>query len=236
MLSLIYFFQWLAHSHFKSIVSHSLNTCTHLYLMIIIPAGTGFCDEEATQFLLWPETPAGMTRSLPCPNTTTIINRTCNPPGIWDNVDLSLCRTGFCDEEATQFLLWPETPAGITRSLPCPNSTTIIDRTCNPPGIWDNVNLSLCSTGFCDEEATQFLLWPETPAGMTRSLPCPNTTAIINRTCNPPGIWDDDNSSLCIPLNFISTVSISVRVGGGGRILSRGPIDLFQVLQNIADQ
>ena len=74
-----------------SIDSNSLNTHTHLCLMIALFAGFGFCDEESTQFLLWPETPAGITRSLPCPNTTTIINRTCNTPGIWDNVDPSLC-------------------------------------------------------------------------------------------------------------------------------------------------
>jgi len=37
--------------------------------MIALFAGFGFCDEESTQFLLWPETPAGITRSLPCPNT-----------------------------------------------------------------------------------------------------------------------------------------------------------------------
>ena len=118
--------------------------------------------------------------------------------------------TGFCDEETTQFLLWPETPAGTTRSLPCPNTTTIVDRTCNLPGIWDDVDLSLCRTGFCDQETTQFLLWPETPAGTTRFLPCPNTTTIINRTCNLPSNWDDVDPSLCIPISSIDTVSIRV--------------------------
>ena len=63
----------------------------------------------------------------------------------------------------------------------------------------------ITSVAICAEEATGFLLWPRTPAGTTRSLPCPNTTFIVERTCNPPGIWDDVD--MFIPFNTISTVS-----------------------------
>ena len=58
----------------------------HFYLTIT----TAICFEEVTGFLLWPPTLVGTTRSLPCSNPAIIIRRTCNPSGIWDDVDLSL--------------------------------------------------------------------------------------------------------------------------------------------------
>ena len=84
----------------------------------------------------------------------------------------------------------------------------------------------LAETGFCDEEATQFFLWQETRAGITRSLPCPNTTTIVNRTCNPPSIWERVDLTLCIPISSINTVSITVGDGGGGRTLGRSSADM----------
>ena len=54
-------------------------------------AATGRCDAETTGFLSWPDNLAGTTRTLHCPNTTTLISRTCSPSGVWDSVDLTLC-------------------------------------------------------------------------------------------------------------------------------------------------
>ena len=60
-----------------------LHTCTH--------AGIGGCDAETTELLCWPETEANTTRTLQCPNTTTMISRTCSLSGVWEDIDLTLC-------------------------------------------------------------------------------------------------------------------------------------------------
>ena len=61
--------------------------------------------------------------------------------------------------------------------------------------------------GFCDAEVTEFLLWPDTPAGTIQTLSCPNTTTTIDRSCSLSGEWDIVDPSLCIPFSSISTVS-----------------------------
>ena len=80
------------HLAFISLTSPSLNdipTSIHL----TIPTGTGcaYCSAETVNYLSWPKTSAGSTQSLRCPNTTTIINRTCSPSGVWESVEPSLC-------------------------------------------------------------------------------------------------------------------------------------------------
>ena len=49
------------------------------------------CEAETTGLLFWPATISGTTRTLQCPNTTTMISRTCSLSGVWDSVDLTLC-------------------------------------------------------------------------------------------------------------------------------------------------
>ena len=67
--------------------------CIHTSTYLTVPTGTGcaYCTAETMDFLLWPNTSAGSTQSLPCPNTTTMINRTCSPSGVWESIDPSLC-------------------------------------------------------------------------------------------------------------------------------------------------
>ena len=58
---------------------------------ITISAANVICNNETTEFLSWPDTLAGTTRTLPCPNTTTMISRTCSQSGVWEDVDFTLC-------------------------------------------------------------------------------------------------------------------------------------------------
>ena len=51
----------------------------------------------------------------------------------------------LCEAETTGFLSWPNTPADTTESLRCPGSTIIISRTCNSSGVWESVDLSICT-------------------------------------------------------------------------------------------
>ena len=53
--------------------------------------------------------------------------------------------TGSCSAETTDLLSWPNTSAGTTWSLHCPTTTTIINRTCSSSGVWESVDLSLCT-------------------------------------------------------------------------------------------
>ena len=99
-------------TNFAILVNSSESTCMHLYatfrvlhtpsspslshvhvsFYITMPPGeTVFCDAETTEFLSWPETPADTIQSLRCPNTTTVISRTCSSSGVWESVDPSLC-------------------------------------------------------------------------------------------------------------------------------------------------
>ena len=65
---------------------------TRIPFHLTMPAEeTIFCNAETTEFLSWPNTPADTTQSHRCPNTTTIINRTCSSFGVWESVDPSLC-------------------------------------------------------------------------------------------------------------------------------------------------
>ena len=72
--------------HFPSI---SFITCSHIFYLTM-PAAPG-CDAETTEFLSWPDTPAGTTQSHHCPNTITTISRTCSSYGVWESLDSSLC-------------------------------------------------------------------------------------------------------------------------------------------------
>ena len=49
------------------------------------------CEAETTGLLFWPATIVGTTQTLQCPNTTTMISRTCSLSGMWESVDLTLC-------------------------------------------------------------------------------------------------------------------------------------------------
>ena len=64
----------------------------------------------------------------------------------------------------------------------------------------------------CNAETTEFLFWPDTPASTTQSLRCPDTTTIINRTCNSSGVWESVDPSLCTPFTSINVVSVNVDV------------------------
>ena len=69
-----------------------VTTLTPAYFSILLPPqAIVLCEAETTEFLSWPNTPAGTTESLHCPSSTSIINRTCNSTGVWEFVDLSLC-------------------------------------------------------------------------------------------------------------------------------------------------
>ena len=65
-------------SHINKLVPHfpsiSFITSTHIFYLTM-SAAPG-CDAETTEFLSWPDTPAGTTQFLRCPNTTTTISRT----------------------------------------------------------------------------------------------------------------------------------------------------------------
>ena len=52
----------------------------------------------------------------------------------------------FCKAEVTGFLSWPDTPAGTTQTLRCPSNTTKISRTCGLSGMWECVDVSLCTS------------------------------------------------------------------------------------------
>ena len=87
--------------------------CIHTSTYLNIPTGTGcpYCSAETMDFLLWPNTSAGTTQSLHCPNTTTMINRTCSPSGVWESVDPSRCnlpqtQSSITLEEVLTDLLW----------------------------------------------------------------------------------------------------------------------------------
>ena len=54
-------------------------------------AANVICRAETTGLLSWPDTEAGTNHNLQCPNTTTMISRTCSLSGVWESVDLSLC-------------------------------------------------------------------------------------------------------------------------------------------------
>ena len=56
-----------------------------------LPEATVYCEAETTEFLSWPNTPAGTTASIQCPSSTIIINRTCSLSAVWESVDPSLC-------------------------------------------------------------------------------------------------------------------------------------------------
>ena len=69
---------------------------------------------------------------------------------------------------------------------------------------------SHAAAGECSADTTRFLSWPNTLAGTTQTLPCPNTTTMISRTCSPSGVWESVDPSLCTSLTLINTVSFSV--------------------------
>ena len=66
------------------------------------------------------------------------------------------------------------------------------------------------AAGGCNANTTGFLFWPDTLAGTTLTLPCPNTTTMISRTCSQSGVWESVDPSLCTSLTSINTVSFSV--------------------------
>ena len=70
--------------------------------------------------------------------------------------------------------------------------------------------LHCAAAGRCNAETTEFLSWPNTPAGTTQTLCCPNTTTMISRTCSLSGVWESVDPSLCTSLALINTVSFSV--------------------------
>ena len=69
---------------------------------------------------------------------------------------------------------------------------------------------SCAAGGGCNADTTGFLFWPDTLAGTTQTLPCPNTTTMISRTCSLSGVWESVDPSLCTSLTSINTVSFSV--------------------------
>ena len=75
----------------------------HTYHAHIL-AATVMCDAETTAFFFWPDTLAGTTRTLQCPNTTTMISRTCSLSGMWESVDLTLC-TSFTSINTVSFTM-----------------------------------------------------------------------------------------------------------------------------------
>ena len=69
--------------------------------------------------------------------------------------------------------------------------------------------------GQCDAQTTGLLSWPDTEAGTTQTLPCPNTNAMISRTCSRFGVWDSVDPSLCTSFTSINTVSFDTHVWSG---------------------
>ena len=82
------------------IISPSLFLPTTLHLTV--PAANVICNGETTGFFSWLDTFTGTTRTLRCPNTTTLISRTCSLSGVWDSVDLTLC-TSFTSINTVSF-------------------------------------------------------------------------------------------------------------------------------------
>ena len=61
-----------------------------------------------------------------------------------------------CDAETTEFFFWKFTPAGTTQTLRCPTTTTMISRTCSSSGVWESVDLTLC-TSFTSINTVSFM-------------------------------------------------------------------------------
>ena len=75
--------------HIIVILDSSLITYAHHSTSPLV--ANVICRAETTGVLSWPDTVAGTNHSLQCPNTSTMINRTCSSSGVWDMVDPSLC-------------------------------------------------------------------------------------------------------------------------------------------------
>ena len=61
-----------------------------------------------------------------------------------------------CDAETTEFFFWKFTLAGTTQTLRCPTTTTMISRTCSSSGVWESVDLTLC-TSFTSINTVSFM-------------------------------------------------------------------------------
>ena len=53
-----------------------------------------------------------------------------------------------CNAETAGLLFWPDTLGGTTRTLQCLNTPIMVNRTCSWSGVWESVDLSLCTLAF----------------------------------------------------------------------------------------
>ena len=78
-----------------------------------------------------------------------------------------------------------------------------------------------------------FLSWPDTLAGTTQTLQCPNTTTMISRTCSLSGVWDSVDLTLCTSFASINTVSFSIDISTDFHCDVHGPILLLHLQANV---
>lgn len=77
---------------------------------------------------------------------------------------------------------------------------------------WQKVVFTIAVSGFCDAESTELLppsdlppelveptsvLWPETEAGVSVTVPCPAGNASAFRQCGSQGAWLEPNTTAC---------------------------------------
>ena len=166
--------------------------------------------------LTWPQTPAGETSTLSCPNTDGNATRNCTAEGVWEQPYVRDCFTCPLESNTTSgvALTWPLTPAGETAVQPCPDTDRNATRYCSAEGVWEQPYVRECLT--CPQEANTTsdsgvtLTWPPTIAGETSTLSCPNTDRNATRNCTVEGVWEQPYVRECFTCSLESNITSGV--------------------------